>query len=75
MRKLRDADPWEWTVPKLAERFGCSRIFVAIAAPASLERREWGLAAHQRFRDRWGGKRSEAVEARHKRRRLWERDL
>ena len=75
IRRLRAEDPWEWTVPRLAEKFGCSKIFINIAAPASTERREWGLALHQRYRDRWGNKKKDAVSDRHKRRELWEKDL
>ncbi|CAF9927537.1 MAG: hypothetical protein GOMPHAMPRED_004428 [Gomphillus americanus] len=75
IRRLRAKDPWEWTVPRLAEKFGCSKIFINIAAPATTKRREWGLALHQRYRDRWGNKRRDAVLDRHKRRELWEKDL
>lgn len=33
LRQLREADPATWTRSKLAKKFGCSELFVSIAAP------------------------------------------
>lgn len=33
LRQLREADPSTWTRSKLAKKFGCSELFVSIAAP------------------------------------------
>ncbi|KAI7856744.1 mitochondrial ribosomal protein subunit L20-domain-containing protein [Circinella umbellata] len=33
MRQLRQQDPSTWTRKKLAEKFGCSELFVSISAP------------------------------------------
>ncbi|KAI9312441.1 mitochondrial ribosomal protein subunit L20-domain-containing protein [Dichotomocladium elegans] len=35
MRQLRLEDPATWTRKKLAEKFGCSELFVSIASPAA----------------------------------------
>ncbi|GAA5803834.1 hypothetical protein HPULCUR_009319 [Helicostylum pulchrum] len=33
LRQLRESDPATWTRSKLAKKFGCSELFVSIAAP------------------------------------------
>ncbi|KAI8980262.1 mitochondrial ribosomal protein subunit L20-domain-containing protein [Pilobolus umbonatus] len=33
MRQLRNSDPVKWTRSRLAEKFGCSQLFVGISAP------------------------------------------
>ncbi|KAI9271899.1 mitochondrial ribosomal protein subunit L20-domain-containing protein [Phascolomyces articulosus] len=33
MRSLRQSDPTTWTRKKLADKFGCSELFVSISAP------------------------------------------
>ncbi|CDS09249.1 hypothetical protein LRAMOSA10609 [Lichtheimia ramosa] len=35
MRQLRQQDPTTWTRKKLADKFGCSELFVSIAAPTT----------------------------------------
>ncbi|KAI7886416.1 hypothetical protein K492DRAFT_177211 [Lichtheimia hyalospora FSU 10163] len=35
MRQLRQQDPNTWTRKKLADKFGCSELFVSIAAPTA----------------------------------------
>lgn len=34
LRQLRETDPATWTRSKLAKKFGCSELFVSIAAPS-----------------------------------------
>jgi hypothetical protein len=34
LRQLRNSDPTTWTRSKLAKKFGCSELFVSIAAPS-----------------------------------------
>lgn len=36
MRQLRESDPTTWTRSKLAKKFGCSELFVSMAAPSKV---------------------------------------
>lgn len=63
MRQLRDSDPSTWTRSKLAKKFGCSELFVSIAAPTK-QTVEQAAPQH-------GYRRQLITEQRQKRRALW----
>ncbi|MCJ1444805.1 MAG: hypothetical protein MMC23_005308 [Stictis urceolatum] len=75
MRRLRSSDEWTWTKKKLAEKFGCSELFVAMCVQASETRKEWAKANLERVKERWGPRRRGAREERAKRRELWAKDM
>ncbi len=67
MRALRAEDPLTWSVAALARKFGCSAVFVQIAAPAPASHTAW-LEEQQRKREaRWGTKKTAAREDRKRR--------
>ncbi|KAF4343331.1 ribosomal 20 precursor mitochondrial [Fusarium beomiforme] len=67
MKRLRQDDPVTWTVNKLAEKFGCSVVFVKMAAPAPKSYLE-GLKRKQERREaRWGAIRTAARKDRERR--------
>ncbi|KAM0242981.1 hypothetical protein ACHAP5_007012 [Fusarium lateritium] len=67
MKRLRTEDPETWSVNKLAEKFGCSTVFVKMAAPAPETHLE-GLKRKQERREaRWGAIRTNAREDRKRR--------
>ncbi|KAI7903668.1 mitochondrial ribosomal protein subunit L20-domain-containing protein [Cokeromyces recurvatus] len=67
MRQLRDSDPETWTRSKLAKKFGCSNLFVSIAAPLKENKVTNEVIANERD----GHKRKLIAQERQKRRALW----
>jgi hypothetical protein len=68
MRQLRESDPTTWTRSKLAKKFGCSELFVSMAAPsktASIPEDQVAAAAKHGYR------RKLISQEREKRRALW----
>lgn len=74
MRRLRGEDEDKWTRGRLAERFGCSSIFVGMVCQASERRLEKVRRGEERVRRRWGVRRTNARWERRRRREGWERD-
>ncbi|KAG2198184.1 hypothetical protein INT47_000385 [Mucor saturninus] len=68
MRQLREADPSTWTRSKLAKKFGCSELFVSMAAPTKVtviaEDQAQSVAKH-------GYRRALITQERQKRKALW----
>ncbi|KAH7255414.1 mitochondrial ribosomal protein subunit L20-domain-containing protein [Fusarium redolens] len=67
MKRLRADDPVTWSVNKLAEKFGCSPIFVKMAAPAPKTHVEGLKRKQERRESRWGAIRTAAREDRKRR--------
>lgn len=67
MKKLRAEDPVTWSVNKLAEKFGCSTVFVKMAAPAPQGYLKTLKAKQERREARWGAIRTKAREDRKRR--------
>ncbi|KAJ4206715.1 Hypothetical protein NCS54_00726000 [Fusarium falciforme] len=67
MKRLRAEDPVTWSVNKLAEKFGCSTIFVKMAAPAPAGHLKALQAKQERREARWGAIRTKAREDRKRR--------
>jgi hypothetical protein len=68
LRQLRESDPVTWTRSKLAKKFGCSELFVSIAAPnkaAEAAKDQAAAVANQGYRRRL------ISQERQKRRTLW----
>jgi hypothetical protein len=69
MRRLRAEDPVKNSVPTLAKRYGCTKLFVmmccAVATPR--EHQKMRKAEQQAVRDRWGPRRAAAKEEKAKR--------
>lgn len=74
IRSLRSSDPDWWTRERLAEKFGCSQLFVGLVCKAP-EKAKAVERQHQEARERWGRRRREAKEDRYRRRETWGRDL
>jgi hypothetical protein len=73
MQALRQEDSKTWTIDKLAEKYGCSTLFVRICA----KNREAGKAHYERIeavKARWGRKRMLARQDRRRRKDLWGQD-
>lgn len=68
MRQLRETDPSTWTRSKLAKKFGCSELFVSMAAPSKItavaEDQVSSVAKH-------GYRRALITQERQKRKTLW----
>lgn len=64
MRQLRESDPVAWTRSKLAKKFGCSELFVSIAAPSKVPTVVENEVSH-------GYRRKLITQERQKRRALW----
>ncbi|KEY72099.1 hypothetical protein S40285_04483 [Stachybotrys chlorohalonatus IBT 40285] len=64
MRRLRNEDPLQWSVGRLAKKFDCSPIFVQMAAPASREHLQWLKEKLERKQERWGPMKTQAREER-----------
>jgi hypothetical protein len=68
MRQLREADPSTWTRSKLSKKFGCSELFVSMAAPTKTttiaEDQVNSVAKH-------GYRRALITQERQKRKTLW----
>jgi len=75
MQRLRKEDPETWTTASLARKFGCTQTFVMMKAPLKMslrkQRRRERDAEHEKFRNRWGEKRSLIRDIQHKRREMW----
>ncbi|KXX76915.1 hypothetical protein MMYC01_208100 [Madurella mycetomatis] len=69
MRALRLADPVTNSVQALAERFGCSKLFVMMCCQSPREHRDKVKAQEEAVKARWGPRRTAARE---ERRRRWE---
>ncbi|GAB1315059.1 54S ribosomal protein L20, mitochondrial [Madurella fahalii] len=69
MRALRLADPVANSVQTLAERFGCSKLFVMMCCQSPREHRDQVKAQEEAVKERWGPRRAAARE---ERRRRWE---
>ncbi|KAF4983243.1 hypothetical protein FDECE_17342 [Fusarium decemcellulare] len=67
MKRLRAEDPVKWSVNELAEKFGCSTIFVKMAAPAPASHLKNLEAKKERREARWGAIRTQAREDRKRR--------
>jgi len=67
MKRLRAEDPVTWSVNKLAEKFGCSPVFVKMAAPAPKSHLEGLKRKQERRESRWGAIRTAAREDRKRR--------
>lgn len=68
MRQLRESDPATWTRSKLAKKFGCSELYVSIAAPsknAEAAKDQAAAAANH------GHRRGLITQERQNRRALW----
>ncbi|KAJ5937468.1 hypothetical protein N7454_004768 [Penicillium verhagenii] len=74
IRKLRLSDPMTWSRHKLAKRFECSPLFIAIACEASPEKKQIQKQVLEAVQSRWGPKRRMAREDRQLRREAWGRD-
>lgn len=74
IRKLRLSDPMNWSRHKLAKRFECSPLFIAMACEASTEKKAIQRQVLESVQSRWGPKRRMAREDRQLRREAWGRD-
>ncbi|KAF3479984.1 mitochondrial 54S ribosomal protein YmL20 [Arthroderma uncinatum] len=74
MRELRKSDPMVWSRAKLAERFGCSNLFVGMVCEAAVEKKAIQRQILTAVQSRWGVKRTMAREDRQLRKELWGRD-
>ncbi|KAL9556479.1 hypothetical protein PS6_002309 [Mucor atramentarius] len=68
LRKLRESDPTTWTRSKLAKKFGCSELFVSMAAPSAAAKNNAEAAAAVA---KHGYRRSLITQERQKRKALW----
>ncbi|KAI8053764.1 mitochondrial ribosomal protein subunit L20-domain-containing protein [Syncephalis plumigaleata] len=71
MRELRIKDPTHWTQKRLADKFGCSRLFVALVAPCPEEQRQVLNEQVNKIRENHGYKRRLIGINRQRRRELW----
>ena len=74
IRKLRLSDPMTWSRHKLAKKFECSPIFIAMVCEASPEKKQIQKQVLEAVQSRWGPKRRMAREDRQLRRETWGRD-
>ena len=74
IRRLRLSDPMTWSRHKLAKRFECSPLFIAMVCEASPEKKQIQKQVLEAVQTRWGPKRWMAREDRQLRRQAWERD-
>lgn len=74
IRRLRLSDPMTWSRYKLAKRFECSPIFIAMVCEASPEKKQIQKQVLEAVQSRWGPKRRMAREDRQLRREAWGRD-
>jgi hypothetical protein len=73
IRRLRLEDPFVWTRPKLAEKFGCSNYLVGVIQKSE----EAGKATEDKLntvRARWGPRKVKAKRDALRRKELWGRD-
>ncbi|CAI7667969.1 unnamed protein product [Penicillium bialowiezense] len=74
IRNLRLTDPMTWSRNKLAKRFECSPVFIAMVCQASKEKKEIQARILEAVQSRWGPKRRMAREDRQLRKEAWGRD-
>jgi len=74
IRRLRLSDPMTWSRWKLARRFQCSPIFIAMVCEVGQQKREIQRQVLQAVQSRWGPKRRMAREDRQLRKEAWGRD-
>lgn len=74
IRKLRLSDPMTWSRWKLAKRFDCSPMFIAMVCEASPQKKEIQRQVLEAVQSRWGTKRRIAREDRQLRKESWGRD-
>lgn len=74
IRKLRMSDPMTWSRWKLARRFDCSPLFIAMVCEASPQKKEIQKQVLEAVQSRWGVKRRMAREDRQLRKEAWGRD-
>ncbi|KAF4548819.1 putative ribosomal protein subunit L20 [Elsinoe fawcettii] len=70
IRKLRQMDPKQWTVKRLAEFFDCNEFFIRLCA-SSPEAKAEEDAKIDSIKGRWGRTKREAREDRQRRKELW----
>ncbi|OJJ43341.1 hypothetical protein ASPZODRAFT_169366 [Penicilliopsis zonata CBS 506.65] len=74
IRRLRLSDPMSWSRWKLAKRFECSPLFIAMVCEASPEKKEIQKKVLEAVQSRWGIKRRIAREDRQLRKETWGRE-
>ncbi|GAB1211100.1 hypothetical protein ATERTT37_000212 [Aspergillus terreus] len=74
IRKLRLSDPMTWSRWKLAKRFQCSPMFIAMVCEAGPQKKEIQKQVLEAVQSRWGSKRRMAREDRQLRKESWGRD-
>ncbi|KAJ5162446.1 hypothetical protein N7492_007838 [Penicillium capsulatum] len=74
IRQLRLSDPMAWSRLKLAKKFDCSPLFIAIVCEASPNKKAIQKQVLEAMQSRWGPKRRMAREDRQLRREAWGRD-
>ncbi len=71
IQQLREKDPIKWSRKKLAEKFGCSQLYIGIIAPVSKERRIELQEEINEEIERMGWKKRFIRNERTRRRELW----
>jgi hypothetical protein len=71
MRRLRAEDTRAWSLPKLAEKFGCSIYFATLCCVNIGNLQEERRRELEAIKSRWGRKKTEAREDRKERKSLW----
>jgi Mitochondrial ribosomal protein subunit L20 len=74
IRRLRLSDPITWSRWRLAKRFDCSPLFIAMVCEASPQKKEIQKQVLEAVRSRWGAKRRLAREDRQLRKERWGTD-
>jgi hypothetical protein len=74
IRKLRLSDPMLWSRWKLAKRFECSPMFIAMVCEAGPEKRQIQRKVLEAVQSRWGVSRRMAREDRQLRKETWGRE-
>lgn len=74
IRKLRLSDPMTWSRWKLAKKFDCSPIFIAMICETSPQKKEIQRQVLEAVQSRWGKQRRMAREDRQLRKEAWGRD-
>ncbi|KAI9040507.1 mitochondrial 54S ribosomal protein mL58 [Aspergillus affinis] len=73
IRQLRLSDPMTWSRWKLAKRFDCSPMFIAMVCEAGPQKKEIQRQVLEAVQSRWGIKRRMAREDRQLRKETWGR--
>lgn len=74
IRRLRLSNPMNWSRWKLARRFQCSPVFIAMVCEVGKQKREMQKQVLQAVQSRWNPKRRIAREDRQLRKDTWGRD-